>query len=120
MRTNVPDEKKKILIVDDDITIRKLIKHHLIKNNYEVVEATNAIAAKEKLSKNDIALVLCDVNMEGVDGFTFCKNVRQEENYKVLPFIFVTARNSREDKSKAVEVGGDELITKPFDMKDLF
>jgi sigma-B regulation protein RsbU (phosphoserine phosphatase) len=115
----IPDEKKKILVVDDDPTIRKLIKHHLHNNNYEVVEATDANSGYEQLSKADIDLVLCDVTMDGVDGFTFCKNVRQDENYKVLPFIFVTAKNSHEDKSKALEVGGDELITKPFDVKDL-
>src|SRR3972149_7643873 len=115
----LPDEKKKILVIDDDLTIRKLIKHHLLNKNYEVSEATNAIDGYEQLSKANIDLVLCDVTMEGIDGFTFCKNVRQDEKYKVLPFIFVTARNSHEDKSKALEVGGDELITKPFDMKDL-
>jgi phosphoserine phosphatase RsbU/P len=115
----LPDEKKKILVIDDDPTIRKLIKHHLHLKNYEVAEATNANDGYDQLNKTHIDLVLCDVTMDGIDGFTFCKNVRQEENYKVLPFIFVTARNSHEDKSKALEVGGDELITKPFNMKDL-
>lgn len=115
----LPDEKKKILVIDDDITIRKLIKHHLLKNNYDVFEARNAVEGQEHLNKTSIDLVLCDVTMDGTDGFTFCKTVRAEENYKMLPFIFVTARNSHEDKSKALEVGGDELITKPFDMKDL-
>lgn len=115
----LPDEKKKILVIDDDLTIRKLLRHHLINNDYKVAEAVDAINAYEQLHNNNVDLVLCDVNMEGIDGFTFCKNVRQEDIYKVLPFIFVTARNSHEDKSKALEVGGDELITKPFDMKDL-
>ena len=115
----LPDEKKKILVIDDDLTIRKLIKHHLHNNNYEVVEATCASDGYEQLNKANIDLVLCDVTMDGIDGFTFCKNVRRDEKYKILPFIFVTARNSHEDKSKALEVGGDELITKPFDMKDL-
>ncbi|NWF89378.1 MAG: response regulator [Ignavibacteriaceae bacterium] len=115
----LPDEKKKILVVDDDLTIRKLIKHHLIKNQYDVLEAQDAIEGYEQLNTNNIDLVLCDVVMEGIDGFTFCQKVRQEEKYKVLPFIFVTARNSHEDKERAHEVGGDELITKPFDLKDL-
>lgn len=115
----LPDEKKKILVVDDDLTIRKLIKHHLLKNEYEVFEAQDAIEGYQQLSQNNIDLVLCDVVMEGIDGFTFCQKVREEEKYKVLPFIFVTARNSHEDKSRAHEVGGDELITKPFDLKDL-
>jgi sigma-B regulation protein RsbU (phosphoserine phosphatase) len=115
----LPDEKKKILVVDDDLTIRKLIKHHLLKNEYVVFEAQDAIEGYQQLSENNIDLVLCDVVMEGIDGFTFCQKVREEENYKVLPFIFVTARNSHEDKSRAHEVGGDELITKPFNLQDL-
>ncbi len=113
------NENKKILIVDDDLTIRKLLKHHLNKNNYETFEATNISEGLEQLHKNNIDLVLCDVVMEGGDGFTFCQTVRKEEKYAVLPFIFVTARNSHEDKAKALEVGGDELITKPFEIKDL-
>lgn len=115
----ITDDKKKILVVDDDLTIRKLLKHHLQKNNYTVFEAKNALEGYEQLSKEDIDLVLCDVVMEGADGFTFCKTVRQEDKYKVLPFIFVTARSSHDDKAKALEVGGDELITKPFELKDL-
>jgi sigma-B regulation protein RsbU (phosphoserine phosphatase) len=113
------DEKKKILVVDDDQTIRKLIKHHLVKNNYDVFEAQDANEGNNQLNNNTFDLVLCDVVMEGMDGFTFCKNVRQKEEYKVLPFIFVTARNSHEDKATALEVGGDEIITKPFDPEDL-
>lgn len=113
------DKKKKILVVDDDQTIRKLIKHHLVKSDYNVYEAQDANEGNEQLNKNNIDLVLCDVIMEGIDGFTFCKNVRQKEEYKVLPFIFVTARNSHDDKAIAHEVGGDELITKPFNPEDL-
>ncbi len=115
----LPDEKKKILIIDDDITIRKLINHHLSKNNYDVSEARDASEGYRQLSETSIDLVLCDVVMEGIDGFAFCKKVREEEKYKILPFIFVTARNTLEDKSKALEVGGDEIINKPFDLKDL-
>lgn len=115
----LPDEKKKILVVDDDLTIRKLIKHHLIINNYSVYEAQNAAEGYQQLSQNNFDLVLCDVVMEGLDGFTFCQKVREEERYKVLPFIFVTGRSSHEDKSRALEVGGDEIIHKPFDLKDL-
>ena len=113
------DETKSILIIDDDITVRKLISHHLKRNNYIVIEADGATKAFEVLKTDDVDLVLCDVTMEEMDGFTFCKKVRQDENYKALPFVFVTAKNSKEDKSKALEVGGDDIITKPFDITDL-
>lgn len=113
------NEKKSVLVIDDDITVRKLISHHLKRNDYEVIEAEGATKAFGILKNDDVDLVLCDVTMEEMDGFTFCKKVRQDENYKALPFVFVTAKNSKEDKSKALEVGGDDIITKPFDVNDL-
>ena len=113
------DGKKNVLIIDDDITIRKLIGHHLKKNEYEIFEADGAEKGFQQLKENDIDLVLCDVTMEEMDGFTFCKKVREDENYRVLPFVFVTAKNSMEDKSKALDAGGDDIITKPFDVNEL-
>ncbi len=113
------DEKKNILVIDDDITIRKLLNHHLKKNNYTVFEADGAYPAFEQLKKENINLVLCDVTMDEMDGFTFCKKVRENENYRALPFVFVTAKTSMEDKSKALEAGGDDIITKPFDINEL-
>ncbi len=113
------DEKKSILVIDDDVTIRKLLNHHLKKNNYTVFEAEGALPAFEHLKKENIDLVLCDVTMDEMDGFTFCKKVRENENYRALPFVFVTAKSSMEDKSMALEAGGDDIITKPFDVKEL-
>ncbi len=113
------NEKDLILVIDDDIVIRKLLKHHLDKNNYRVLEAAGPEEGMEHLSSNSIDLVLCDVTMEGMDGFTFCRKVRENENYRVVPFVFVTAKNSMEDKSMALEAGGDDIITKPFDVNDL-
>ncbi|MHB8854757.1 MAG: response regulator [Ignavibacteriaceae bacterium] len=112
-------ENKSILIVDDDVTIRKIISHHLKNKDYSVFEAESANQGFNQLAQNKIDLVLCDVTMTEMDGFTFCKKVRENENYRVLPFIFVTAKNSMEDKSKALEAGGDDIITKPFDVNEL-
>ena len=99
------DEKSKtVLIIDDDITIRKLLNHHLKSNNFLTREAENAAEGFNHLEN---------------DGFTFCKNVRENENHRLVPFIFVTAKNTFEDKSRALEVGGDDIITKPFDVNDL-
>jgi len=113
------DEKKNVLIIDDDITIRKLLNHHLKKSNYTVIEADSASQAFDQLKSGHIDLVLCDVTMDVMDGFTFCKKVRENENYRALPFVFVTAKTSKEDKSKALEAGGDDIITKPFDVNEL-
>lgn len=112
-------EEKSILVIDDDVTVRKLISFHLKKKNYTVFEADGSEKGMEQLTNQNIDLVLCDVNMEGMDGFTFCKKVREQEKYRVLPFIFVTAKSALEDKEKALEVGGDDIITKPFDVQEL-
>lgn len=110
---------KTILVIDDDRTIRKVIGHHLRKNNFTSLEVENASQAFTALDKEKIDLVLCDVTMDEMDGFEFCKKVRENENYRLLPFIFVTAKNTLQDKSTAMEVGGDDIITKPFDIDEL-
>ena len=112
-------DKKSILVIDDDITIRKLISHHLTLNNYKVLLASNSEEAFDLLDKNTFDLVLCDVIMDKMDGFTFCQLVRENKNYRSIPFVFVTAKNTMQDKSKALEVGGDDFITKPFNVEEL-
>jgi sigma-B regulation protein RsbU (phosphoserine phosphatase) len=111
--------KRSILIIDDEKTIRKLITHHLKLNNFIPFEAENTFQAFEILKNEKIDLVLSDVTMEGMDGFEFCQKVRENEIHRFLPFIFVTAKNTLEDKSMAVEAGGDDIITKPFEIKEL-
>ncbi len=112
-------ESKSILLIDDDLTIRKLLSFHLNRNNYTVFEAEGAKQGFDILHKNEVNLVLCDVAMDEMDGFTFCRKVRENEKYRLLPFIFVTAKSSLEDKSRALDAGGDDIITKPFDINEL-
>ncbi len=113
------NEKDLILVIDDDVVIRKLLRHHLDKNNYQVLEAAGPEEGMDHLSSNSIDLVLCDVTMDGMDGFTFCRKVRENENFRAIPFVFVTAKSSMEDKSMALDAGGDDIITKPFDVNEL-
>lgn len=113
------NDKNNILVIDDDVVIRKLLKHHLVKNDYNVIEAVGPEEGMIHLSNNPIDLVLCDVTMDGMDGFTFCRKVRENEKYRAIPFVFVTAKNTMEDKSMALDAGGDDIITKPFDVYDL-
>ncbi|MBT8379494.1 MAG: response regulator [Ignavibacteria bacterium] len=113
------DDKKTILVIDDDITIRKLISHHLNLNNYKVLQAQNTYEGFDFLDKGPVDLVLCDVNLGEMDGFTFCQKVRENPDYRSVPFVFVTAKNTLKDKTKALEVGGDDFITKPFDVQEL-
>jgi sigma-B regulation protein RsbU (phosphoserine phosphatase) len=112
-------EKNNILVIDDDIVIRKLLKHHLINNDYNVIEAAGPDEGMTHLQTKPVDLVLCDVTMEGMDGFTFCRKVRENEKFRAVPFVFVTAKNTMEDKSMALDAGGDDIITKPFDVNEL-
>lgn len=113
------EKDKTVLIIDDDITIRKVLDHHLKANNFQVCEAENTGEGFNFLETKNIDLVLCDVNLGETDGFTFCETVRENENHRLVPFIFVTAKSSLEDKSRALEVGGDDIVSKPFDIDEL-
>jgi sigma-B regulation protein RsbU (phosphoserine phosphatase) len=113
------DSGKTVLIIDDDVTIRKLLIHHLNANNYNTLEAENAEDGMDCLDNKNVDLVLCDVTMGKMDGFAFCRKVRENENHRLIPFIFVTAKNTYEDKTQALEAGGDDIITKPFDVDEL-
>ena len=108
-----------ILVIDDDLIIRKLLSHHLKSRNYNIYIAENPEDGFKILQNENINLVLCDVMMDGMDGFTFCQKVRDDERYRLLPFIFVTAKSSLEDKTHAMDVGGDDIITKPFNVEEL-
>jgi sigma-B regulation protein RsbU (phosphoserine phosphatase) len=111
--------KKSILVIDDDVTIRKLIAHHLNLHDYKVHLASNTKEGFDELYNNHIDLVLCDVLMDKMDGFQFCQLVREKKVYRSIPFVFISAKNTMEDKSRALEVGGDDFITKPFNVEEL-
>lgn len=113
------EEKKSVLIIDDDLTIRKLLSFHLKTNGYSTFEAINANEGFNTLDEQNIDLVLCDVTMDEMDGFSFCRKVRENQIYRTLPFVFVTAKTSIEDRSIALDAGGDDFITKPFNVDEL-
>lgn len=113
------DQPKQILVIDDDAAMRKLIGFNLKKAGYDVILADGPGEAFQHLEKTTPDLVLCDIMMSGMDGFTFCEKVRSQEKYKALPFIFVSAKSSLSDKEKAVALGADDYITKPFVLDEL-
>ncbi len=113
------NDQKSILVIDDDKTVRRLLSFNLGKNGYKTYEAESAFEGFNYLNQNRIDLVLCDVKMNDMDGFSFCKQVRNNQNHKTLPFIFVTANNSIEYRNQALEVGGDDFISKPFNVEEL-
>lgn len=103
---------KKILIVDDEMLIRKLVKDFLKKEGYAILEAGDGKQALETILENqDISLVILDVMMPGYDGWTVCREARKVSK---VPIIMLTARSEEFDELYGFELGVDEYITKPF------
>ena len=110
-------DKLKILVVDDESRMRKLVKDFLVKRNFEVLEAENGADAIDVFfSKKDIALVILDVMMPKMDGWQVCREIRQ---YSKVPIIMLTARSDERDELLGFELGVDEYISKPFSPKIL-
>ena len=110
-------ERLKILVVDDESRMRKLIRDFLVKSGYEVLEAENGEKAVDMfLGMKDIALLILDVMMPKMDGWEVCREIRK--NSKV-PIIMLTAKASEADELKGFELGVDEYIAKPFSPKIL-
>ncbi len=105
----------KILIVDDEKDIVSLIGDYLLLNNYEVITAYNGSEAVQKALVNP-DLILLDINMPEMDGFSVCKQIR---DYINCPIIFITARIEDADKIQGFAVGGDDYIVKPFSIDEL-
>lgn len=107
----------KILLVDDEARMRKLVKDFLVKKGYVILEAGDGEEALEVFYKNnDISLILLDVMMPKLDGFSVLREIR---NVSKVPVIILTAKGEEEDELKGFELGVDEYISKPFSPKIL-
>lgn len=109
--------KLKILVVDDESRMRKLLKDFLSMQGYEVLEAENGSEAVNLFFETqDIALVILDVMMPVMDGWQACREIR---NYSKVPIIMLTAKGDERDELQGFQLGVDEYITKPFSPKIL-
>lgn len=108
-----------ILVVEDDTDLRELLRLSGEKRSYTVLSAGNGLEAKKMLEAGRIPnLIILDINMPGMDGFGFCRWLR--DDFPLIPVIFLSARAEEYDKIIALEIGGDDYLTKPFSMKELF
>lgn len=107
----------KILVVDDESRMRKLVKDFLVRENYEVLEAADGEAALDIFYREpDIAMLILDVMMPGQNGFEVCREVRESSK---VPIIMLTAKGDESDELNGFELGVDEYIAKPFSPKIL-
>ena len=110
-------DKLKILVVDDESRMRKLVKDFLTKNDYDVLEAADGAQALDIFFENkDIVLVILDIMMPKVDGWQVCREIR---SYSKVPIIMLTAKADERDELQGFELGVDEYISKPFSPKIL-
>ena len=110
-------DKLKILVVDDESRMRKLVRDFLVKSDYEVVEAEDgAVELDIFFESNDIDLVILDVMMPKMDGWQVCREIRA---YSKVPIIMLTAKADERDELQGFEMGVDEYMSKPFSPKIL-
>ncbi len=109
--------EQKILVVDDEQRMRKLVKDFLVREDFQVLEAADGESAVDIfLKEKNIDLVILDVMMPKMDGWQVCREIRQ---YSKVPIIMLTARGSEDDELRGFELGVDEYISKPFSPKIL-
>lgn len=106
----------KILVIDDEEKMRKVLRIYLEKEGYEVEEACNGEEALNKINFIDFSLILLDIMMPKVDGWTVCRKIRMDSS---VPIIMLTARGEEYDKLFGFELGVDDYITKPFSPKEV-
>ena len=107
--------KKPTILVVDDMTTTLLLLHDLLKDTYEVKIAKSGTKALEILeSPNDIDLILLDIEMPDINGYDVCKRIKNNEQTKNIPIIFITGRTSQEDEEYGLNLGAIDYITKPF------
>lgn len=110
---------KKILLVEDEQPVREMLRYALERESYEVEEAANANAAREKLAKKKPDLAVVDWMMPGETGVEFIKRLRKDEVLADLPIIMLTARVEESDKVRGLDCGADDYVTKPVGIKEL-
>lgn len=110
---------KRILVVDDEPSIRELVKFNLEKAGYVVDCLDDGNKAVERIKDSPPSLLVLDLMLPGIDGLEVCRRVRQYENTRLLPVIMLTARGEEIDRVVGLEIGADDYLTKPFSPREL-
>lgn len=106
-----------VLLVEDDSALSYIVKDNLEQHQYKVDVAEDGVSALEMFRKKNYAIILLDVMLPKMDGFTLAKEIRKTDEQ--VPVIFLTARSMTEDKITGLTLGGDDYVTKPFSMEEL-
>jgi DNA-binding response OmpR family regulator len=110
------DNRKTVLVVDDEEIMRSALKRVLENENYNVLVAEDGFALSKVLETTSLDLILLDVNLPWVDGFELCHLVKTHEALSAVPVIMVSGRKSPEDIQRSMTMGANDFISKPFDV----
>ena len=113
------EKKRTILVVDDEDSIREILAYNLERENFRVVEARDGEEAIDVVSKEKPDLVLLDVMLPKKDGITVCKEIRYNLNMKDISILMISAKGEETDKIIGLEIGADDYITKPFQVREV-
>src|SRR5690625_2864612 len=106
----------RLLLVEDDPEIAQVVRDMFVREGYEVTWATTGLEGWEDFQEEHYDLVLVDLMLPEMDGFTLCKNIRWNSD---IPLIMISARKEDEDKIEGLDLGADDYIAKPFSLKEL-
>lgn len=110
---------KRILIVDDEMHIRELIKYNLESNGFKTLQAADGREAVELAKERQVDLIILDLMLPVLDGFEVCKEIRKDSVICDTPIIMLTAKSEEIDKIVGLEIGADDYMTKPFSVREL-
>jgi len=110
---------KKILIVEDERDVVKLLRYNLEKEGFRVNSVTDGSLALAELRRDGADLVILDLMLPGMDGLEVCRQLRRHERYANTPILMLTARSEEADRVVGLELGADDYVTKPFSMREV-
>ena len=112
-------EHKRLLLIDDDPNLILLVKDYLEFRGYEVITAENGREALDVLEQDIPDMIICDVMMPEMDGYTFVNHVREDERTSWIPVLFLSAKGQSQDRVKGLNIGADVYMVKPFEPEEL-
>lgn len=115
----INESRKKILVVDDEPDIVKMVKMRLEASGYDVLTASDGKAAYAKAKSDLPDLIILDLMLPIMDGYHVCRLLKFDEKYRHIPIIMLTAKGQKEDKMQGEEVGADFYLIKPFEAMGL-
>jgi DNA-binding NarL/FixJ family response regulator len=119
MKNNLEKESKKLLLIDDDPNLILLVKDYLVFRGYHVTSAGNGREALNILEKETPDMIICDVMMPEVDGYSLVQKIRENVETRAIPVMLLSAKSQTQDRVKGLDIGADLYMAKPFEPEEL-